>query len=578
MQRQPRGDALRYQGTTRAEEAGTGKTMGSREGSVKAPRGRGVFPPRYALILAVVLVSGERTLADTATADAAFDAGDNPRALALYDEVLAGDPRYVHALIRSGMLLAWDRRFDEALVRYDRALALDPREPKARLERGKVFLWSRRFVEARQAFGEILAEDPSDHEARLATARAYAWDGRYEEARGHYQRVLDKEPEDPEALVGIAQTWAWLGQGTTARPYFERALAANPGMKEAEMGLAYLDLDAGDTQAAASRARALAEAHPKDTDVRDLVAAVDKAAAPWISVGYDHLGDTDDNAYDTLRVEGGFGLPARLDLRFGVSGTELDGPGAAVVHGDGSVTTLYGVLGWKPRPRHRGELRVGAARLTRTDGEERTMAIGGAAYSFPLGSWTARAAATHDPFVYSAAILDAEVDVTSLSFGASGRAAPRVQVEAWGAYGDFSDGNVRLNGEAAAWYVWKGERTTTLAGGVVRGQRFSDDLDHGYFDPQRLIAPVGSFRSYGSIGASVWTYDGTFEAGFQSYEFNGEESSSQGLVNVYGLVGRPLPHGIGLEIYGGWSNSSVTAGPDFRSLSFGARFRFTIGG
>jgi tetratricopeptide (TPR) repeat protein len=558
--------------------------MESRGGSVKAPKGRRVFPSRdlepkvlVALLLVAAFVSGGDVLADTATADAAFDAGDNPRALALYDEVLAGDPRDMHALVRSGMLLAWDRRFDEALARYDRALALDPREPKARLERGKVFLWSRRFDEAREAFGRILAEDPADHEALLAMARAYAWDGRPAEARQHYQRVLDREPEDPEALVGVAQTWAWSGEGSRARPYFERALAAKPGMKEAQMGLAYLDLETGDTSSAAMRARALAEAYPKDAEVRDLVAAVDKARAPWISVGYDHLGDTDDNAYDTLRLEGGFGLPARLDLRFGVSGTELDGPGAAVAD-DGSAVTLYGVLGWTPRPRHRGELRVGAARLTRGGGDERTTAIGGATYSFPLGAWTARAAATHDPFVYSPAILEAEVDITSLSFGASGRAARRVQVEAWGAYGDFSDGNVRLNGEAAAWYVWKGSRTTTLAGGLIRGQRFSDDLDHGYFDPQRLIAPVGSFRSYGSIGGSVWTYDGTFEAGVQSYEFNGEESSSQGLVNVYGLVGRPLPRGIGLEIYAGWSNSSVTAGPNFRSLSFGARFRFTIGG
>jgi tetratricopeptide (TPR) repeat protein len=533
------------------------------------------------LLLTVVLVllaCWGRVRADTAGADAAFDAGDNARALALYDEVLAADSDDVHALVRSGMLLSWDRRFDDALARYDRALALDPKEPKARLERGKVFLWSRQYDKAREAFGTLLAEDPSQREARLAMARANAWDGRQAEAREHYQRVLDAEPNDPEALLGVAQTWAWSGKGSAARPYFERALAARPGMKEAEIGLAYLDLDAGDTSSAAARAKRLSEAHPEDPEVRDLAAAVKKARAPWISVGYDHLGDTDDNRYDTLRLEGGFGLPAKLDLRFGLSGTELDGPGAAVASGDGSVATLYGVLGWRPRSRHRGELRLGAARLTRSDGIERTTAIGGSTYTFPLGSWTARAAATHDPFVYSPAILDNEIDVTTVSFGASGRAARRVQLDASAAYGDFSDGNARLGGEVGAWYVFTGGRTTTLAGGVVRGFRFSDDLDHGYFDPQRLIAPVGSLRSYGSVGGSAWTYDGTLEAGVQSYEVNGEEASSRALVNVYGLVGRPLPRGIGLEIYGGWSNSSIAAGPDFRSLSFGVRFRFTIGG
>ena len=529
-----------------------------------------------AAILALALLAVTQAAADDAAADAAFDAGDNVKALALYEEVLAQSPNDVHALVRSGMLLSWDRRFDEALARYGRALTIDPKEPKARLERAKVFLWSRRYAQARDAFGAILAENPGDRDARLALARAYSWDGRQEEARAEYQRALAASPDDAEALLGIGQTFAWSGQGSTARPYYERALAASPGLKEAEIGLAYLDLDAGDAAAAAKRAKALGEAHPGDAEVKELGAAVAKARAPWISLAYDHIGDTDDNRSDTLRLEGGLGLPGRFDLKLGVSGTDLDGPVASAPTGDGTAATAYAVLGWKPKARHRGELRVGAARLTDSADRERTVAIGGLTYAFPLSSWTGRAAATRDPFLYAPAIVDAEVDVTSLSFGVSGRAVPRVQVDASAAYGDFSDGNARWYGEAGAWYVWKAERITTLLGGVVRGLRFSEDLDHGYFDPQRLIAPVASLRSSGALGAS-WTYDATLEAGVQSYEVNGEDTSSQPLVNLYALFGRPLPHGIGLEIYGGWSTSSIAAGPDFRSLSYGARFRFTIG-
>ena len=530
-------------------------------------------------IVVLALLAVTRVTADDAAADAAFDAGDNAKALTLYEEVLAQIPNDVHALVRSGMLLSWERRFDEALAHYERALTIDPKEPKARLERAKVFLWSKRYAQARDAFGEILAESPGDRDARLALARAYSWDGRQEEARAEYQRALDAKPDDAEALLGIGQTFAWSGQGSTARPYYERALAASPGLKEAELGLAYLDLDAGDTGAASKRAKALAEAHPGDAEVKELEAAIKKARAPWIMVGYDHIGDTDDNRSDTLRLEGGLGLSGRFDLKLGISGTDLDGPGALVPAGDGTASTFYGVLGWKPKPKHRAELRLGAARLTDSADRERTTGIGGLTYSFPLvASWTGRAAVTRDPFLYSPAIVDSEVDVTTVSLGATGRDVPHVQVDASASYGDFSDGNERLFGEAGAWYVWKSAHATTLGGGVIRGMRYSDDLDHGYFDPQRLIAPVGSLRSYGTIGASLWTYDATLEAGVQSYEVNGEDTSSQPLVNLYALFGRPLPHGIGLEVYGGWSTSSIAAGPDFRSLSYGARFRFTIGG
>ena len=63
------------------------------------------------VIAVALMVAPARTLAaDVAAADEAFDAGDNTTALALYDEVLATTPNDVHALLRSGMLLSWDRK------------------------------------------------------------------------------------------------------------------------------------------------------------------------------------------------------------------------------------------------------------------------------------------------------------------------------------------------------------------------------------------------------------------------------------------------------------------------------------
>jgi len=450
----------------------------------------------------------------------------------------------VHALLRSGMLLSWSRRYDDAIARYDRALAIDPSNTRVRLERGKVLLWSQRYDEAIAAF----------------------------------ESVLKKTPDDPWALCGTAQAYAWRGKTAEARPWYERALVADPGMKEARLGLAYLDLEEGDTSHALERARALEAAHPGDAEVAALVETVERARASWVEIGWDHLDDSDDNAMNTYRAEGGFSLPERLDMRIGYSHADLSGPLPPTPRAHAGADALYAVLGWQPKPRHRGELRVGASSLTDDTGEERTTGIGGLSWRFPIRSWTARAAVTRDPFLYSPEILDNEIDVTALTFGAYGMAAPRVQVEANAGYGDFSDGNTRLTADAGAWYVWRFARRSLLLGGVVRGMNFSENLDNGYFDPSNLIAALASMRSTGSIGGSVWTYEATAEAGVQSYTFDGTDTTGKALWNVYGQVARPLPHGLSFQVYAGFGNSSTAAGPGFNSRSVGARLRWTIGG
>ena len=96
-----------------------------------------------------------RAAPDPAAADAAFDAGDSARALVLYDEILAADPNDANALLRSGKLLSWDRKYDEALARYERALTRDPKNSEVELERAKVLLWSRRYDEAIRGFERV---------------------------------------------------------------------------------------------------------------------------------------------------------------------------------------------------------------------------------------------------------------------------------------------------------------------------------------------------------------------------------------------------------------------------------------
>jgi len=485
-----------------------------------------------------------RAAPDPEAADAAFDAGDNARALALYDEILAANPGDINALLRSGKLLSWEQRFDEALSRYDAALTREPKNSEVELERAKVLLWSRRYDEA------ILGFD----------------------------RVLKTAPKEPWALCGTAQAYQWSGRGRASRPFYERALAAEPNMQAALLGLAYLDLEDGDTTTALDRADLLNRLKPGEPMYRQLEEQIRRVRRPWVQVGWDGSADSDDNAMNTYRVEGALALPARTDLLLGYAHSDLHGPIPAAADANGSSDAIYGGLGWQPRRDHRAELRAGAMRLTDSGGADRTVGIGGIAYAFPIATWTGRAAIARDPFLYSPRILDNAIDVTSLTFGVSGTASARARIEANVGYGDFSDDNARLSADLGAWYAARVTKRSLFAGGVVRYLDFADDLDNGYFDPSRLIAALLSVRSNGAIGSSRWEYEAAVEAGAQSYTFNGAKATGKPLWSLYGLVSHPLPHGFSFQIFAGFSNSSTASGPGFTSRSGGVRLRFTVGG
>ena len=486
-----------------------------------------------------------RAAPDPAAADAAFEAGDTVRALALYDEILAANPGDINALLRSGKLLSWDRKYDEALARYDRALTREPDNSAVLLERAKVLLWS----------------------------------GRYDKAILGFDRVLKRTPDEPWALCGTAQAYAWSGHGRKARPFYERALAAQPGMKEAIIGLASFYLAEGDPGAAEARLNGLNAGDAADPEVVELRKAIKRARAPWVQVGFDRSEDSEDISMNTYRAEGGFGLPARLDLKGGYAHSDLRGPTPTSADADGSADGLYGVLGWQPRLGHRGELTVGATRLTDSFGTERTIATGGLAYAFPMATWTGRAAISRDPLLYSPRILDNAIDITSVTLGAYGMPSPHSRIEANVGYGDFSDDNTRISADAGAWYVRRfGSRRSLMAGGVVRYLDYADDNDNGYFDPSQLIAALVSVRSNGAIASSKWEYEASVEAGAQSYTFDTAKTTGKPLWSLNALVAHPLPHGLSFQIFAGFSNSSTASGPGFTSRSGGVRLRYTIGG
>jgi tetratricopeptide (TPR) repeat protein len=507
-----------------------------------------------------------------AGADAAFEAGDHDAALALYDRVLADSPEDVTALVRSGMLLSWQKRYDEAVARYDRALAVDPSHPRAALERAKVLSWAGRYDQAGEAFRSLLAREQGNREARLGLARSLSWGGRQEEAREEYRKVLEVNPADPEALLGVAQTHAWSGDDAKARPAYEDALEADPASKDARVGLAWVDLREEDLAAAADHLALLRREHASDPDVLELERALDRARAPWIRAGWDRLDDSDENTLTTWTLEGGLGLPGATDLRLGAARYEMSTLGR-----DGAIDSVWGVLGWLPARRHRLEARLGADFRRPSVGEDDTEAIGGVLYRFPLGgTWSGRVSWDRDSYRYSVPILDAAITIDAFAARVDGTFPGSWRLEAGAGAWDLNDGNDRDAVDASILRVFRAGGHTLEAGYGFRWFDWTLDLDNGYFDPRNFTAHLALGRARGPVGENGY-YEAAAEAGVQSFTDGTNRVSGDPALGLFGLVGHPIGGGFDLEGYAAFSTSSPQGGEDYRARRLGLRLRYTFG-
>lgn len=135
---------------------------------------RGALQCRRALVLAfVVLMSMRATAQDDVLARArqAAASGRRADALRMLEERLAAVPRDVDARLLYGLVLSWERRYDDARPVLQQVLAQAPGYADARVALMNVEYWSGRASEARGLAAEILVTDPGNAQARVVRER-----------------------------------------------------------------------------------------------------------------------------------------------------------------------------------------------------------------------------------------------------------------------------------------------------------------------------------------------------------------------------------------------------------------------
>jgi len=159
--------------------------------------------------------------------------GELARAQALYEEILAIDPRHFDALHMVGVITAMSGKPREALAWMDRAIAVDSRNAVAFNNRGLARQELGEFDAALDDHERALALDVRYGEGHFAHGNALKGLRRWEEALASYRRAIAIRADHAPAYCNCGVVLMEMRRWEAALACFDRALMIKPDFAEA---------------------------------------------------------------------------------------------------------------------------------------------------------------------------------------------------------------------------------------------------------------------------------------------------------------------------------------------------------
>lgn len=152
----------------------------------------------------------------------ALQAGDYARARTLYEEVLAGEPRSIDALLGLAAISWKQGRFKEAVGYYGRVLESDPRNSLA--QTGLIaMLGGADPVAAESRLKQLIAREPSGF-LYFTLGNLYAEQNQWPSAQQAYFQAHQLSPENADYAFNLAVSLEHLSQPKLALDHYRKAL------------------------------------------------------------------------------------------------------------------------------------------------------------------------------------------------------------------------------------------------------------------------------------------------------------------------------------------------------------------
>lgn len=207
--------------------------------------------------------------------------GDGQRAMAIAEQVLGKNPKFVPALKLKGMLLEESGRPAEAGPVYEQALGLAPNDPDLLLKTGIFKLATGRQEDAVRLLQKCTRILPGDGDANFYLAQAYHLNGQDELALGAMRKALKAEPENASIWQKYGELLCGTGDCEGGLKWLLKAQKADASLPRIDFDIAATQYKLMDLAGASEAAGRAVSAQPNDVPALQLLATADVKLAQW---------------------------------------------------------------------------------------------------------------------------------------------------------------------------------------------------------------------------------------------------------------------------------------------------------
>jgi tetratricopeptide (TPR) repeat protein len=173
-------------------------------------------------------------------------AGRLEDARAIYEEILAAQPRQPDALNLMGVLAQQSGQLGEAKSFFQRAIASHPNAAGTHVNYGNVLRLNGELDAAEKAYRKALKLKPDAFDAHNNLGSLHETRGQLDKAEACYRKALELRPEYPEALYNLGSVTHKTGRLDEAVGAYSQALKLNPSHADAYSNLGSALQERGD--------------------------------------------------------------------------------------------------------------------------------------------------------------------------------------------------------------------------------------------------------------------------------------------------------------------------------------------
>ena len=492
--------------------------------------------------------------------------GNHKESVARYEQLLAAHPelaRDVRMDLANARLDAGDAR--GALREYDLRIAEEPSDREARVRRALALSYADRLGESLAAYETLQSEDPGDIDLMMERARVLGWMGRHDEAITLYGSVLARDPNRSAAAYGIARNQNWAGHHRRASAIYDSLLASGQTDPEIDKGLAFALYGAGRPAAAYVALERYRLRVRLDSEANELADRIARERTAGFTAGYARADDSDLLRVESRTIDVRVPLAGEASLLLNWRRDSMHDPagtvdpyqvGAGLERTWGNLWTARGYLYyWKRDPATNG-IGLGEGTLTWRPTEPVRLDLGYAKET--IGTRLA---------------VERGIIARTWAMGIDGKLTERWMLHGGGRVRDLSDGNHATQLVAMIRYRLHAERRWRAhVTANVQQLRTDQDLDNGYYDPERYIEGGPGFEleweptriwAFTAGGRTGWQQ----ESGAETKPYSSLQASAEVTLWQFGL----------LRLEGARGNSNLNSATGYEqkrwAISFARSFR-----